>query len=399
VVDRLVLNSISGMPEIIPFEPDTDNTGAGKKRFSYSFILRDKNCTSGNFGSIRPEFFLQKEKGCAMKKIVSVFALLLAVSSLSALGKKEEKQAEEVVVWTYDSFNSEWGPGEEAGKRFFEKTGVTVKWVSHGDAGSVLSRLLLEGKKADADIILGIDQNYAERALNSGLLEAYKPAGAGKIDQNLLVDKEFRLIPYDYGYFALIYDGEKIKNPPKSLEDLTDPAYEKKLILMDPRTSSPGLGFLLWTKTIYGDGWKDYWKRLAPSILTIAEGWDTGYGLFTAGEAPLVLSYTTSPGYHIEYEGTDRYKAAIFKEGHPAQIEVAGLLAGAKNKENAKKFLDFMLTPEFQDIIPLTNWMYPVIDIPLPDSFQIHPENIKKLAPAPLSQAEINDWASLMSGR
>lgn len=334
-----------------------------------------------------------------MKKMLLLFAFSLAVSSVFTLGKKEEKSAKEVTVWTYDSFNSEWGPGPEISKRFLEKTGVTVKWATLGDAGAVLSRLLLEGKKADADIILGIDQNYAERALNSGLLEAYKPAGAEKIPPELLADSKFRLIPYDYGHFAVIYDSEKIKNPPQSLEDLTAPAYEKKLILMDPRTSSPGFGFLIWTKAVYGDGWKDYWKRLSPSILTIAEGWDTGYGLFTAGEAPLVLSYVTSPGYHIEYEGSDRYKAALFKEGHPMQIEVAGLLAQAKNKENAKKFLDFMLTPDFQDIIPLTNWMYPVIDIPLPASFQIPPKSVKQIAPAPISQAEINEWAALMSGR
>jgi thiamine transport system substrate-binding protein len=249
------------------------------------------------------------------KAIFSSSLLLLVVSSIFGLGNMEksaEKNANEVIIWTYDSFDSEWGPGAEVSKRFFEQTGITIKWVSHGDAGSVLSRLLLEGETAGADVILGIDQNYAARALDSGLLEAYKPAGADKILSGLVIDKTFRLVPFDYSYFAIVYDSEKIPNPPASLEDLTAPAYAKKLILMDPRTSSPGLGFLTWTKAVYKDGWKDYWTRLSPSILTIAEGWDTGYGLFTSGEAPLVLSYTTSPGYHLEYEETERYKTAIF---------------------------------------------------------------------------------------
>ncbi|MDR0786059.1 MAG: thiamine ABC transporter substrate-binding protein [Treponema sp.] len=328
------------------------------------------------------------------KPLLAVF-LLSAVSAFS-LGSEEKVPVNEVVVWTYDSFNSEWGPGPAAAKRFFEQTGIAVRWVSHGDAGAVLSRLLLEGASASADVIVGLDQNYAEKALNSGLLESYKPAGAEKIFPELALDTSFRLIPFDYSYFSVVYDSDKIPSPPRTLEDLTSPDYAKKLILMDPRTSSPGLGFFAWTKAVYGEDWRAYWRRLSPSILTIAEGWDTGYGLFTAGEAPLVLSYTTSPGYHLEYEETERYKVALFTEGHPLQIETAGLLANAKNKDAAKKFLDFMLSEQFQEIIPLTNWTYPVIDVPLPDSFRINPKSDKPLSPTPPSQADLDEWAALM---
>jgi thiamine transport system substrate-binding protein len=132
-------------------------------------------------------------------------------------------------------------------------------------------------------------------------------------------------------------------------------------------------------------------------VLTIAEGWSSGYGLFTAGEAPLVLSYTTSPAYHLEYEDTDRYKAAIFTDGHPLQVETAALLASAKNKANARAFLDFMVSAEFQNIIPLTNWMYPVIDIPLPASFSINPKSDKPLNPAPARDTDLTEWAQLMA--
>jgi thiamine transport system substrate-binding protein len=325
--------------------------------------------------------------------------LLLPGSPVFARGEKDAggSGGGEVVVWTYDSFNSEWGPGPEVKKRFEAETGITLTWVNHGDAGAVLTRLLFEGRDAGADVILGLDQNLAGRALDSGLLEAYKPAGAEQIFPELIIDADFRLIPLDYSYFAMVYDSERIPNPPKSLEELTRPEYEGKLILMDPRTSSPGLGFLTWTMAVYGNAWTDYWRRLAPSVLTIADGWDTGYGLFTAGEAPLVLSYTTSPGYHLEYEGTERYKAAIFSDGHPIQIEAAGLLAAGKNQEGGKKFLDFMLSPSFQDLIPLTNWMYPVTPIPLPDSFRINPKSDKPLRPAPVSEAELSQWAALVS--
>jgi thiamine transport system substrate-binding protein len=153
---------------------------------------------------------------------------------------------------------------------------------------------------------------------------------------------------------------------------------------------------LAWTREVYGGDWPDYWRRLAPSILTIAEGWSTGYGIFTSGEAPLVLSYTTSPGYHLEYEQTERYKAALFSDGHPLQVELAGLLKAAPRKENGRRFLDFMLSEAFQETLPLGNWMYPVIDIALPDSFRINPKSDKTLNPEEVPQSELDEWAGLL---
>jgi thiamine transport system substrate-binding protein len=338
---------------------------------------------------------------CYGRKRFPLFCIsVLAIFSLlfSCKGKETGSavKADELVVWTYDSFVSEWGPGQEIADRLSEQNGILVKWESSGDAGSLLSRLLLEGSNAKADVILGLDQNLMERALQSDLFEAYKPHGAETIFGELIVDDQYKLIPFDYSYFAIIMDTEKIKSPPRSLEELTLPIYKNSLILMDPRTSSPGLGFLAWTINIYNDQWPAYWERLQPSILTIAPGWDTGYGLFTKGEAPLVLSYTTSPGYHLEYESTERYRAALFAEGHPVQIELVGLLKTAPHKENAKQFLDFMITRAFQDTIPLTNWMYPVIDIPLPASYSINIKPPATLLPVPVSEAQLNTWVDIM---
>jgi thiamine transport system substrate-binding protein len=331
-------------------------------------------------------------------KTLALLGVVLLAIPLFGRGNKEGAAASsrELVIWTYDSFCSEWGPGPEAGKQFLEKTGIAVRWVSHGDAGEVLARLLREGSAAGADLILGLDQNMAGRALASGLLEPYKPAGADRILPELAVDPSWALCPFDYGYFALCYDSQALPRPPLSLEELTDSRYAGKIVLMDPRSSSPGLGFFGWVREIYGEGWRDYWRRLGPSILTIADGWSAGYGLFTNGEAPLVLSYTTSPSYHLEYEDTDRYRAAIFDQGHPLQVELAGLLKGAENKENARAFLDFMIGSDFQALIPLTNWMYPVIDIPLPASFRIAPKSAKSLRPAAPTEAELNEWTALM---
>jgi thiamine transport system substrate-binding protein len=330
--------------------------------------------------------------------VCTTIAVLLGVFLLSGLATCKKEKSADLVIWTYDSFNSEWGPGPDVSKVFEEKTGIKITWVSHGDAGEIVSRMIQEGNSSNADIILGIDQNLAPRVLYSGLLEAYRPKGADKILKELVLDSEFRVTPFDYSYFAIVYDSQTV-NPPKSLEDLTSPQFKQKLILIDPRTSSPGLGFFAWVKEIYGADWQDYWRRIQPSILTIADGWSSAYGLFTKGEAPMVLSYTTSPGYHLEYEDTERYKAAIFTDGHAMQIEAAGLLKSAKNKDNAKTFLDFMISPDFQNIIPLTNWMYTVIDIPPPASFRINPKSDKPLLPGSVSEDELNEWASLMTNK
>ena len=134
---------------------------------------------------------------------------------------------------------------------------------------------------------------------------------------------------------------------------------DQKIVIQDPRTSTPGLGLVLWMKSVYGDQAADAWAKLRPRILTVTPGWSEAYGLFTKGEAEMVLSYTTSPAYHVIAESSQRYQAAAFSEGHYLQIEVAGQTKKGAANPLAKQFLEFMLTPEFQDIIPETNWMLP----------------------------------------
>ncbi|MDP3176857.1 MAG: thiamine ABC transporter substrate binding subunit [Spirochaetaceae bacterium] len=311
-------------------------------------------------------------------RILVLFAFILLLAKFPAMCYAEEKR---LIVFTYDSFVSEWGAGPKIAELFKEKTGISVQFVSKGDGGQLLSSLLLEREGSEADIALGLDNFTAPKALATGLFRPYEPEGFGALPSDLSVDPSHRLIPYDYGHFAIIADTAMLSNPPMSLEDLTNGAYAKKLILMDPRTSTPGLGFLAWTKAVYGERWKDYWRRLRPSVLLLAPGWDQGYGLFTAGEAPLVLSYATSPAYHLEYEGTERYKALRFADGFVTQIEVAGILASARHPRNAELFMDFLVSTACQSELPLTQWMRPVDPAAaLPESFRIVPAPAKTLS-------------------
>ncbi len=309
------------------------------------------------------------------RRLAVLFAALVA--SLASCAQKAET---ELVIYAYDSFASEWGPAPKVIPAFEAATGIKVELVVPGDAGQALARVIEERKAPAADVIIGVDGNLLPKALEAGVLAAYKPKGSDSIPSHLRLDPEWRLTPYDWSSFCVMWDSERLATPPTSLEDLARPEYAKKLVVMDPRTSTPGLGFVEWTKAVYGDGAADYWRRLAPSILTMAPGWDTGYGLFTSGEAPLVVSYTTSAAYHAEYETAGRYKALEFAQGHPMQVEGAGIVAGSRHRKAAEAFIDFMLTEAFQSVIPTTNWMYPAIPgTPLPASYEASPKPAKTL--------------------
>ncbi len=325
--------------------------------------------------------------GCTKNKEISV---------------RESSEEKKLIIYAYDSFVSEWGPGPRIVPLFEAATGIKVEMISAGDAGQLLSRAIMEKDSPRADIILGIDNNLLHQAKQTGILDVYKPENINVIPRELHFDPTFQITPFDYGYFSIIYDSEKIKTPPLSLEELTDPVYRDSIILMDPRTSSPGLGFLFWTVKIYGDDYLNFWERLSPNILTITDGWDSGYGLFTNGEAPMVLSYTTSPPYHVEYEETTRYRAAIFSEGNYLQIEGMGILKNAPNRASAEAFINFMLTEEFQKEIPLTNFMYPINnEVELPASFQYAPQpgtilNLESGFIAENRERLVQEWVELV---
>ena len=310
----------------------------------------------------------------------------------------------ELTIYTYDSFNSEWGPGPIVFKRFEEQCSCRLKVVSAGDSGTLLNRAILEKDNPKADILLGLNNSELEKSFSYDLWEPYRSKLFEKIPQDLRVDKKYRVTPFDYGFIAFVYDSKKINNPPKSLQDLIDPKYRRKIVIENPKTSSPGLSMLHWTIAVYGEeDYLDYWKMLQPNLLSVTDGWSAAYGMFTKGEAPIVLSYITSPAYHLEYEKTERFRAAIFQDGHFRQIEFAGIIKGTKHIKMAKNFIDFMLSDKFQNEIPLTNWMFPIIQYEsLPDSFRIAPIPKKVLALRPVLVNHQNSkwlkaWSRIMS--
>ena len=251
-------------------------------------------------------------------------------------------------------------------------------------SAGILNRVQLEGEGTRADVVLGLDTNLMAIAEDTGLLA---PSEVDTSELVLPIDwTSETFVPYDYGFFAFVYDTEALENPPTSFEALLDAPEDVRIIVQDPRTSTPGLGLLLWIKAVYGDEADAVWERLQSRIVTVTKGWSEAYfSLFLNGEAPMVLSYSTSPGYHMAVDETDRWQAAAFEEGHYLQVEVAAALKDSPNLPLAREFLAFLTTPAAQSSIPLGNVMYPVVDLgeDMPDAFDrlIEPASVLLLSP------------------
>ncbi|MCF3641197.1 thiamine ABC transporter substrate binding subunit [Rhizobium sp. TRM95111] len=326
-------------------------------------------------------------------------AALAAVLSSSAAAQEKT-----LTVYTYESFVAEWGPGPKVKQAFETACGCTVEWVGVADGVELLTRLKLEGEGTKADVVLGLDTNLIAEAKATGLFAPHGLSPEGLTVPGGFSDDTF--LPYDYGHFAVIYDTETLKNPPKSLKELVEGNADEKIVIEDPRTSTPGLGLLLWVKSVYGDEAGAAWAKLRDRVLTVTPGWSEAYGLFTKGEAPMVLSYTTSPAYHMIAEGTERYQAAAFSEGHYIQIEVAGMTKTADDPALANEFLTFMTSADFQSIIPETNWMMPAgpTHEALPAAFDrlVKPQKTFLMPPEEVEanrKAWIDEWLAAMSGK
>jgi thiamine transport system substrate-binding protein len=281
----------------------------------------------------------------------SIFA-----AGFSAVATMATAETPVLTVLTYDSFTTEWGPGPAVEKAFEADCACDLRFITAGDGAALLARVQLEGAGSDTDVVLGLDTNLTAAAAATGL---FAPHGLTAANTLPVPYDDPLFLPFDWGWFAFVYDRTKLATPPASFEALAESGLT--IIIQDPRSSTPGLGLLMWVKAAYGDRAPEIWAALADNIVTVTPGWSEAYGLFLEGEADMVLSYTTSPAYHLIAEGDDTKAAANFAEGHYLQVEVAGKLAATDQPDLADRFLAFIGSDAFQTLIPTTNWMYPAI--------------------------------------
>lgn len=324
--------------------------------------------------------------------------LWVLILALALLGS-----AKELVVYTYDSFVS-WGPAL-AIKEKFEALfpGVTLTWVAVGDSSEMLSRLIAELRLGlpTADVFLGLADVELPRALAHNVFQPYDPAripNLADVPSDLIFDPTGHVLPYDHGYVTFVYDSELLPEElvPQTLDDLLRPELKGKIVVTDPRTSSPGLSFLLWTIAHYGEGWLAFWQRLIPNLLTITKGWSEAYDLFLAGEAPLVLSYSTDTAYSYIEHGSLRYR--VITPGGEAfrQVEGMGIVRTCRDLDLAHAFLNLVLSVEIQELIPTTQWMFPVnarARLPAGYEYAVIPEKPVFLAPELVGE-KLEEWLS-----
>lgn len=303
-----------------------------------------------------------------------------------------------LTVYAGDYFTSEWGPGPGIEAAFEARCGCDLRYVT----GDLLPRLLLEGKRTEADIVIGLTSDLLKRARASGL---FAPHGQDLSVLTLpLAWEDETFLPFNYGHTAFVYDADRLSDPPDSFEALLQMPDDVRIVIQDPRTSISGLALILWVKAVYGEKAGEAWAALAPKILTVTRGWSESYGLFTDGEADMVLSYTTSPAYHRIAEDDDTVHAAIFPEGHYFMVETVGRIAGTDQPELADAFMAFVLSREFQTMIPTANWSLPAAlprsdwpagfdDLPLPDKVLFYDEE----EAATLRDAALAEWRDALS--
>lgn len=315
----------------------------------------------------------KKASFALMAVVLLVLGVAGAVYVLENIG--EEENADLIIV-TYQSFET-WGLGPWAEEEFESRYGLEVRIdSSYGDVGQMISAL--DKGNVKGDLVIGIDNSMLPTVLELDLLDTYEPETIWRVNQSMIFDDEFHVIPYDYGYIAMICNSEMMEERklpyPESILNLSDDVYRDQLMLLDPTLTSTGASFLIWAASVAGDGLDEYLEGISDNAFNVFPSWDIMYTAFQSGEAPIAISYGLDTASEILYTGSSTTVTIVPDDEGYRQIEGAGILKKAENRENAELFLDFMIEQDFQSRVGY-NVMLPVaIDIPVEPVYLEHGE-------------------------
>lgn len=329
-----------------------------------------------------------------MKQILLIVFLLTAVI-FSACSPQSTIT---LTVMTHDSFAA----SQSVITAFEQANNVKLIFLKSGDAGAALNKAILSKDAPLADVFYGVDNTFLSRALDAGIYEPYASPLLANIPVEFKLDPHNQALPVDYGDICINYDKAFFASHnlpiPASLEDLLKPEYKTLLVVENPATSSPGLGFLLATVKHFGpDGYLAYWRSLRANGLVVVDGWETAYytnfsGSSGHGPQPLVVSYSSSPAAEVIYASspltTSPTASILGPDTCFRQVEFVGILKGTRHLNLAQKFVDFMLNRQFQEDIPLQMFVYPVnLNASLPQEFIQYAQTARQ--PATLDPAVI----------
>lgn len=319
-----------------------------------------------------------------MKKIwLSVLVLTILLVGCVPVTAPTPAGPVSLKVMVYDSF----AVSETVVKAFEQQNNIKISFIPSGDAGAMLNRVILTKDAPQADVLFGVDNTFLSRALDAGIFEAYTSPMLKDIPDGFKLDAQNRALPVDTGDVCINYDktyfASKNLAVPAALEDLTQPKYKGLLVVENPATSSPGLAFLLATIAHFGDpGYLTFWKALKDNGVVVADGWDSAYytnfsGSSGQGAQPMVVSYGSSPAAEVVFAKTPPAEAPtaslVGKNMCFRSVEFVGILKGTRARAAAEKVVDFLLSPTFQEDMPLQMFVYPVNkNAKLPDVFVKH---------------------------
>ncbi|MBI1256799.1 MAG: thiamine ABC transporter substrate-binding protein [Chloroflexi bacterium] len=345
-----------------------------------------------------------------MKRFVFFVLLLLVLAPIAqAQDATPESTAPSgdnlLTVVSHDSFTY----SDAVMAKFEADTGITVKVLRSGDAGTMVNQSILSKDNPLGDVMYGVDNTFLTRALDADLFVPYESPALANVPAEFQVDDQHRVTPIDYGDVCINYDTRYFADHnlalPTSLKDLTDPKYKSLLVVENPATSSPGLAFLIATVAAFGETgdytYQNYWADLTNNDLYVSDSWsDAYYNQFSGasgspGTRPLVVSYASSPPAEVFFATPEPDSAPtasiIADQTCFRQIEFAGILKGGKNPEAAQKFIDFLLSTDFQEDMPLQMFVFPVNpDAKLPDVFSKYAQIPAHPVETPIDQIEAN---------
>jgi thiamine transport system substrate-binding protein len=339
-----------------------------------------------------------------------VGALLGVTAGAAGCGGGDEKPTQVVLV-THDSF----AISPEVKKAFEKESGLKLRILKAGDAGEVATRALLTAGDPEGDVLFGIDGNLLQRTLDGDVFESYESPELARLDPALRLDPENRATPIDHGEVCLNYDKRWFAShgiePPQELADLLLARYRGQLVVENPATSTPGLAFLLATIAKFGDRWQTFWRGLRANGVLVVDGWEDAYYSRFSGSAgskgtrPIVVSYASSPPAEVIYAKPrpDEAPTGVVEASCFRQIELAGVLRGAKNEEGARELIDFMLSKRFQEDVPLQMFVFPArTDAALPPEFEqfaVVPKHPLELPPDEIEQNRegwVDEWTDIV---
>ncbi|MGH3066041.1 MAG: thiamine ABC transporter substrate-binding protein [Gaiellaceae bacterium] len=343
------------------------------------------------------------------KVLIALLASGLALGATGCAGGEETPS--EVVLVTHDSF----AISPDVTKEFERQTGLKLRILKAGDAGEVVTKAALTSGNPQGDVLFGVDNTLLSRALGEDVFAPYESDLLEQVDPRYVLDPEHRVTPIDHGEVCLNYDkasfAERGMRPPGTLEEVTLPRYRDLLVVENPATSTPGLAFMLATIARYGDLWQGYWRKLRANGVLVVDGWEEAYTVRFSGAAgskgsrPIVVSYASSPPAEVIFRDPRPSTAptGVIEDSCFRQIELAGVLRGARNEKGARQLIDFMLSKSFQEDIPLSMFVFPVNrDAELPPEFvkyAVIPEQPLELSPDEIElnrERWVKEWTDIV---